>query len=224
MQHSISPWKGKLQLFRRQFCLFMCSDQSSVYTRIIYMYAFQNRQCYLIYKRQIGVCSKINACIEYSYISFSSCFLMNSAVCAVTLSTLLQRRRTGTFFLTTLAFVRISYKYLHARGIMRCKIQLSDIQCKLTTANVKYKQRMISTLKQDGSLVKIPRNPPQTPRQLLGAGTHLVSAEDESALGHQQREQASIFLSAAKPKQVVCNVKFHSRMKEFSKSITKKND
>lgn len=59
---------------------------------------------------------------------------------------------------------------------------------------------MISTQKQDGSLVKIQQNPPQTQRQLLEAGTHLVSAEDESVLGHQQHEQASVSPSAAKTK------------------------
>ena len=54
-----------------------------------------------------------------SYISFSSCFLMNSLVCAVTLSTLLQRMSTGIFLLTTINFVKISYRYLgHIRHQM----------------------------------------------------------------------------------------------------------
>lgn len=73
---------------------------------------------------------------------------------------------------------------------------------------------MISTLKQDGSLVKIPRNPPQTQHQLLEAGTHLVSDEDESALGHQQREQASISLSATKTKtspSMQYEISFHTK-------------
>lgn len=43
-----------------------------------------------------------------TYISFSSCFRMNSFVCAVTLSTLLQRIRSGIFLLTTLDFVKMS--------------------------------------------------------------------------------------------------------------------
>lgn len=46
------------------------------------------------------------------YISFSSCFLMNSLECAVTLSVLLHSINRGIFFFTTIAFVNISYKYL----------------------------------------------------------------------------------------------------------------
>lgn len=42
------------------------------------------------------------------YISFSICLRMNSFVCAVILSVLLQQSRTGILFLTTLALVRMS--------------------------------------------------------------------------------------------------------------------
>lgn len=43
-----------------------------------------------------------------THISFSNCLRMNSLVCAVTLSVLLQQSRTGILFLTTLALVRMS--------------------------------------------------------------------------------------------------------------------
>lgn len=129
------------------------------------------------------------------YISFSICFLMNSLVCAVTLSVLLQQIRTGIFFLTTLALVKISYRYLLHKSNIASKSftvirkwggggrkRLASVECALLW--------FILTLKLNGSLVRTPKHQQQTQCQLLEAKTHPVWAADENAQEHQQDGQA----------------------------------
>lgn len=52
-----------------------------------------------------------------SHISFSNCLRIKSFECAVTFSVLLQTISKGILFFTTLALVRISYKYLETKKI-----------------------------------------------------------------------------------------------------------
>lgn len=64
------------------------------------------------WRKQINEESRSQKMDEISHISFSSCLRMKSFECAVTLSTLLHSSSIGIFFFTTLALVKISYRYL----------------------------------------------------------------------------------------------------------------
>ena len=151
MQHSIPPWRGKFQLFRRRFCL--------------YMYVYKANWCQLHNKCMYSVL------LHFFLQLFSDEFC---CMCSYFVNLVAKEEYWNIFLDHTCLCQDLIQVPSYKRDYTN---QLSDIQCKLTTANVKYKQQqIISTLKQDGSLVKIPQNQPQTQRQLLEVGTHLVSA------------------------------------------------
>ena len=72
------------------------------------------------------------------------------------------------------------------------------------------KKKRSFTLMQHGSLVKIPKHPPQKQFLLLEARTHLAWVEDENVQEHQPDEQA-LFCPSVKYKDRKCSVQLTLR-------------